>query len=724
MLSASWLRLLPAALVITLMRIVLAISLSSLIFSGALETYLSWGVAITLVTNIVHMVLVLFMPPDDRLMMGIQDTPGVLTAVALTAISVALGSGSALLLPTALTFITLSALLTGGFLILLGTLKLGNLVRYIPYPVIGGFLAGSGWLLLRGALGVMVGTHAFPADLLTFAQPDQIVYWLPGTVFALALLAGSRRSPRPLTIPLIIAAGFIAFYVGLALTGTSMAEASTRGLLLNGVGSSATWQPLSFSTFAQADWSIIARQIGTLVAICALSAITLLLNVSGIELVMQHEIALNRHLTYSGIANLLSGLLGGGVGFHSLSTTTLQVRLGVRGRIVPIVVITVTLLFLGFGLGLLVYVPRALLGGLLLFLGLAMIDDWLIQGWRKFNRLDFATVLLIMVTIAFYDFLVGVLVGMLLIALSFIFNSSRTRIVHHTLSGDHARSHIERSLIDQRWLSEFGAQTYILELQGFLFFGTANALLQIIRERIREQPPLRYLVLDFKRVINFDSSVVYSFSKAVQLAHKHGFQIVLSNLNTRDLRSFERMELRVGAELRDFPDLDQALEWCEDRILEQYAVRIPPSSTVTIADYLVEQGVERALTDRLLPYMDRRTLAPGEVLLRQGSPSEDLYFIEAGRVSVMFTQPNGSAIRLGSRTVGTTVGELGFYLHTPRSASIIADTETVVYRLDTQCFERMATADPELLIAFHHLILRIVSERMVVASREIAALKR
>lgn len=194
--------------------------------------------------------------------------------------------------------------------------------------------------------------------------------------------------------------------------------------------------------------------------------------------------------------------MGGGVARQSLSTSALQLRLKAHGRLVALIVIVICLLVLLNGASLLIYTPRALLGGLLMFIGLDLLDDWLIQGRHKFNRLDWSTVGLILVVIALTNFLVGIIVGLVVMMISFVFNSSRMRIFHRAMSGDEVISQVKRSLYHQRVLNEVGKQVYVLELQGFLFFGTANTLLEMIRRRVNEQPPLRYMVLDFKRVNN------------------------------------------------------------------------------------------------------------------------------------------------------------------------------------------------------------------------------
>jgi len=711
-----------AGIVIALMRVVFSVSLATLMFSGSLEPFLARGIAIVLITNIVQMIMVALFWTEEQMIIGIQDTPAVLIAVSLTSMIAVANTGDQFL-PTVIAFIAFSTLITGVFLLLLGTFKLGSLVRYVPYPVIGGFLAGSGWLLAQGAFGVMINDRPTLNTLSTIFQPDQLLLWLPGIGFGLLLFFGMRRFHHTLTLPAIMVAGFVVFFAALILSGTSLETASANGFFIGGVAEGTSWQLPSLAEITQADWGAIFGQLGNIGSILILTAITLLLNLSGFELLVQRDMDLNRHLTYSGIANILSAITGGTIGFQSLSTSALQLRIGARGRLVAMMIVAVCLLVLVAGSSLLAYIPRALLGGLLLFMGLDLLDNWLIQGWQKFNRLDLGVVALILIVIALSGFLVGIAVGLVVMVISFVFNSSRTRIFHRALSGEQVKSRVQRSLYHQRILNDMGKHIYVLELQGFLFFGTANTLLEMIRQRVREEPPLRYLILDFKRVIDFDSSVVYSFSKAAYLAQMHHFQIIFSNLTEHGQRELARMGVRVGDETMIYQDLDYALELCENRLLDDIIQTQEMPVLTTLATQLAEQNFDPVLTQRLIGYMEKQKLSAGDYLIHQDALSDDMYFIESGQVTVVYESENHKPIRLNTRTVGTSVGELGFYRHTPRSASIIADVDTVVYRLDTDCFAKMKEEDVELLVAFHELMLRIVSERMVLASNEIAALK-
>src|ERR1043166_4511390 len=158
------------------------------------------------------------------------------------------------------------------------------------------------------------------------------------------------------------------------------------------------------------------------------------------------------------------------------------------------------------------YLPRLVLGGLLLFLGLGFLVEWLYDAWFKLPIADYAVVLLILGVIGMVGYLEGVGFGVLAAVFLFIHNYSRIGVITHALTGAEQQSNVDRPLTHQRMLRERGEQIYVLKLHGFIFFGTANTLLNDIRQRAenRKFAPLRFVLLDFRRVSGIDSSAVLS----------------------------------------------------------------------------------------------------------------------------------------------------------------------------------------------------------------------
>ncbi len=704
-------------------EVIFAVSLTSLIFSGPLAAHLPRGLALALLTVAIHILFTTAQTPFFGVIASIQDNSAVVLALAAASLFATM-AGSPAFVPTLFVLIAVTTLLAGVFLILLGHFKLGGLGRYIPYPVTGGFLAGTGWLLARGAIGTMADYPLTASTLPRLLTSEQLLRWLPGVLFGLVLFLGVRRIRHVLVMPVLLLCGLVVFFAVLVLTGTSLDVAAEHGLLLGSMGRAAVWQPI-LGDLGQTDWNAILGQTGNIAVILALSVITLLLNISGMELIFRREIDLNRELQVAGFANILSGLVGGMIGYHALSLTVLNQRIGARQRTAGIIAGAICLVTLLAGASALTYLPKALIGGLLLFIGLDFLDEWVVKGYKNLGRTDYAVLLLILFLVASFGFLVGVGVGLVLMVIIFVVRYSQINMIRHALSGAEVVSHVERNAHHQRQLHLLGKQIYVLELQGYLFFGTANTLLEQLGSRLndREEKPLAFLILDFKRVTGMDSSSVFSFAKVNYLAENHHFTVLMTGLTTDTEQDLRRAGLLSNDRMMIFPDLDRGLEWCEDQLLVINAVTQQHIAT-TLPIQLADLGFEKAYTAQLQHYLEDVEFAPGDYLIHQGADATDLFFIQIGQVSIYLELQDGERMRLRTMSMGTIVGEMGFYLGSRRSASVIADLPTIAFRLSRGKLEIMKTENPELAIVFNELMVRIVSERLAATNLEIAALNR
>ena len=355
-----------AGLVLSFADIAVGISLASLIFSGSLAAYLPRGIAIIFVSGIVHALFSAHSTAQDGIIAVVEDNPIVLLAVAVSSIVAVVAPGSELL-ATVLALIMVSTLLTGGVLLLLGALRLGGLVRYIPYPVIGGFLCGTGWLLVQGSIDTMASYSLNLENVSSLLKSDQVALWLPGTVLGIVLFVAARRFHHVLVTPAILIAGLVLFFVVVIGSGLSIAEAEQRGLLLGSAAGQVVWQPPLEIT--SANWGAVLGQAGSIGTVVLITVVGLLLNTSALETILHRDTDLNHELRIAGLANLVSGLLGGMIGFTSLADSAQTHRIGVNARTVSLVFAAAYIFMLFFGTSVLTYVPKALTGGLLLSLG-------------------------------------------------------------------------------------------------------------------------------------------------------------------------------------------------------------------------------------------------------------------------------------------------------------------------------------------------------------------
>jgi SulP family sulfate permease len=274
-------------------------------------------------------------------------------------------------------------------------------------------------------------------------------------------------------------------------------------------------------------------------------------------------------------------------------------------------------------------------------------------------------------------------------------------------------------------LEKEGDQILILELQGFIFFGTADNLFKRLRQRIEdpEQPLPRYVQLDFRRVTGLDSTALLSFSRMQQLAESKGFSLLYASAIPQVQRQLEQsIVVDEEDDVRFAVTLEQGMEWCENQILQEAGLDVnekPPSLSEQLAEIL--PGTED-LTE-MLTYFEEMEVEPGYRLIRQGEPSHDLFFIEEGQATVELELEEGPPVRLETMG-GGVLGEIGFYLGYDRTASVIVDVPSRIYRLTRANMRRMEKENPMAAANMHRLIVHLLSERVAHLVQTVNALER
>ncbi len=715
-----------AGLITAFVVLALSGSYSLLIFSGPLQAYSGLGLYVSLVTAVVVGLFTAFFGGHPGLLSIPQDriAPilGFLSASLAAAIPASAGAGT--LLATVLASIALAALTTGLGIWLLGTLRMGNFVRFIPYPVIGGFLAGSGWLLATGSVKAVTGIPLTLDNLERLLGGGAILPWVPSAVFGAALFVAQMRLRHWAVLPSFVVGGLAGFFVGLGVAGMGAEEGRAAGWLIPGLGSR---EPIPFSPWEMGglvSWWELVKQSGTFLAIAITSVVSILLNCSAVEAESAVEIDFNRELRATGMANLLAGAVGGMPGFSSMSLSRLAGEAGAKTRLAGIVSAAACGLVLVWKPEVVGWVPKFILGGLLFFLGLRFLHEWVVEAWSRLPRPDFAAILLILAVVGVFGYLEGVMVGLLTATILFVVNYSRVQVVTQSLNGSEQRSNVDRPAAHQRVLGERGKEVEIFKLQGFLFFGSANSLLSQIRERLRRKDlqRLRYVVLDLRRVHGIDSSAVLALRKLRRHAGADGFTLILCSVapGIQDHLAGAGFEMAEGSDFRLIADRDHALEWCEDRLLAEAGVAVVEGAElVGGVDGLWPEGGPRF--EEMLEFVERQEVKAGEFIMLQGDPAEEMFLLERGRVTAVLELQNGKQVRLRSMTAGSVIGELGIFLREKRTASVVADGPCVLHRLTTDSLARMGREKPAVAAAFHQFMIRMLAERLVRANKTLQA---
>ena len=608
---------LAMGIVMWLIALLLCASFSALIFQGRLAQYIAHGMGMFLISAIILHLLTAFFSSDAAVVPSPQDTTAVILGAIgahLVAIAPADISDETLFL-TVIATIVLSSLLTGLFFLAVGGLRVANLIRYIPYPVIGGFLAGTGWLLVQGSMQVMVGLQVRIDTLELLLQGDLAIRWLPGFVMTAVLLFLLRRTNNILAFPAVFIVSLVLLYAILHFSGAG----NDPFWFLPAVAEDIALPRLDMEALQKIDISLLLSQSAGIAALIIFSTFNLLLNVSGQELIGNSELDFNRELVIAGTGNILGSMLGGGiVGFPALAYAALVHRTGTSGRLINLVLVVLLAFALLFGASFIVLFPRAILGGVLMFLGCSFLVEWLYDAFYKLPKLDYLVVVVILLVIAAFGLLWGVAVGILVSILLFVVKYSQIIVIRQEMSGHNYRSATDRSHAENNLLRELGGRVLVFRLQGYIFFGTGFQLYQRIRQRILsfQEGELQFIVLDFRLASGMDISTVVEFTKLRQVARYRGVQLLLASVSLPVLGVLQSSGF-LTSEIRPsilFDDLDHAMQWCEDQLLAQG--NLDNVSRVTIEEHLSPASDNPAAPNRKSPEVSATDRSAGRRLYR------------------------------------------------------------------------------------------------------------
>jgi SulP family sulfate permease len=707
----------------SVLTVTFGLSYALLIFAGPLTPYLSYGVAATFISSAVLATIIALGSSLPFAIAAPDSTTAATTAILASTLAERILSAnpSAPLLAPVLITLGLSTLATGIVLCGFGITRMGRAIRYVPYPVVGGFLGATGCLIVLGAIKVITGFPVTLAALDRFRDVMVIAELGAACAMALVLYLAWHRSRSPLGLPLILVGGTLAAHLSFWLAGLSHADAQASGWLFERLPPVDFMLPWNAGDLSRYPWHILPDLSGDLIAVIFVTATTTLFNTTGIEVATQREADLERELNVTGLANIATGAVAGYAGCVSVSRTMLNFSTGGSSRLSGLTAAAISVLMLAVAPALLGYMPKFVLGGLLIYLGADQIHKWIIESRRRLSISEYLSLLVIIVIIVQWGFVSGVLIGVVIGCATFAFSAARIDSIKFNFDGTEYRSSLDRSRDDQALLSAHGRMIQGLNLQSYLFFGSANRLYEHVKALLVRHPECRYLVFDFKLVTGIDSSAAYSFAQIKRSAHDLGVRLVLVHLPVTAEKAL-RSSGFITSDVMIVDELDHALESCENEIIAEHQGHQQEEADLREWFSRILGSAEDA--EALMHRCERIEVQAGETIVRAGDAADSMHFILEGRVGIMVPAEGDRTTRVRSLGRYTTIGEMGLVANAPRSATIQAEVASVLYVLGTHQFEAIKQDDPALSQRLLTYFVTVMAERLTFANRTIAVLRR
>lgn len=477
----------------------------------------------------------------------------------------------------------------------LGYFELTKLGNYLPYPVIAGLLASIGVSLVKSGLAV-ASKGGFAVSTVLGAL------WIAATFSLVGLSSALKqklRVPGHIATPIVVTAGSCALFAASAACGVPRADLAHYGALFawNDNGRKAWWawtdrrkQP-SHWLLSFARWELVARCHEVVIASCVIGALKIGIKCTSFaSMFVAADVDPDREMRLVGMINCAAAFACSAGQAHSFSGIKVEQQLGASSKIAALIVPGWCLLawLCGIG-GIMRLIPRFVFGAMLVELGIDYVESYLIyplrqrsrDGLSNFDSLDIASLVSIVITAIALNLLDAIALGLVLSLVGVSRRLAQRSIVAAVRSGKLVRSTIERTPAVMRALDELGDAIMVVDLVGYVFFGSAHELVDVLVARVkqanqRKLPPLKHLVLDLSATLpQFDVTAVASFEKIFALAKAKLFSIAIAPANSEAATALQRA---LGAcsnadDLFDtihghfYESVDDALEIAEDDLL-------------------------------------------------------------------------------------------------------------------------------------------------------------
>jgi SulP family sulfate permease len=615
----------------------------------------------------------------------------------------------------------LCLIIAGLLQVLLGYFKIGSLTRYVPYPVVSGFMNGIALLLILHQLPTLLGIYKpFEISALTAAidMVNPATLLTGGISFGCVIIAS--RYMRKFSPPLFgLLCGVAVHYATLGLfpgfeAGRVIGEVKFDLLRNSFIG-------VSLDALDVKKIGVVLPEILFFgMILCLISSIETMMSSAALSYRTSNRYDSNKDLMGQGIGNLMTTVASIMPSSGSLVRSIGNYRAGARTRrsgVISSVLIFIVFLVAHNYLG---RIPLAVFAGIILSVAFSLFDrsELMLTAAAvragKFNRevglnllISFTVTLLTVV----FDLTLAIFVGILITTANFVVKTGKS-VVRRTYRCNQTHSKRVRNLAHTRLLKERGAKILVIELQGPIFFGSAE---EVAKEIFTACDGARYIILNMKRVSEIDvtgmkyllqiHNTLKMQSRALLLCH------AWDTGKLWDAFSYTRAVERIGGN-NFFPDIDGALEHAEDQVLCDGRCEILDRPYA-----LEEMDIFAGFSKQEIAVVRNRLILEsykdGQPIVNEGEQDRDLFLLVRGMVSTKLQlSGQGRVHRLNAISAGVTFGEMSMLDHKPRSASVIADGQVEVYRLAYADFldlqkKESAVINKLILNLAHNLSIRL-----------------
>jgi sulfate permease, SulP family len=669
---------------------------------------------------------------------GLISAPCAPAAAVLSAFVVAIlagGHANELKPADIFSLMALTTLFSAGFQILYGAVGGGRLIKYVPYPVVSGYLSGVGVIIALGQLPKLLGFSKGTPLVQGLLSPE---LWKPQSlavgIVTIALMVITPRITRKVPGAIIGLFGGILAYFSLALFFPEMMNFQGNLLIVGPIHVSGSFfdaVSVRFTSLCSVNFISIRTILIPALTLSVLLSIDTLKTCVVLDALTHRRHKSDRELIGQGIGNLVSFVAGGIPGAGTMGPTLVNVTSGgntPRSGIIEGALVVLTLFLFG---RLVAWVPIGALAGILLVISWRMFDYQSMARLLRYSagRLDFAVIVIVILVSVSVGLIAASGVGVALAILLFIRDQVRGSVIRRKISLDQASSKTKRLDAEREILKKHGNQAVFCELQGNLFFGTTDQLFTQLEGDLRAK---RYILLDMRRVQSMDYTAAHLFEQMQGQLAEHGGRLLFTGMPSAlyDERDFKRYLAQLGVVKKEnegvmvFETLDSALEWMEERILEASdLLREDDSQLLELEDFEIFRQFDEKTLRELAACVTELSVPQGQRIFAQGDMGDKIFFVRRGSVRILLPLKGKTQHHLATIGKGDFFGELSFLDGSIRSANVEAKVPTDLFVLSRSRFNEQSLSDPAFEVQIFARLALAIAKRLRHTDAELQALE-
>ena len=706
-----------------------AIALGVTIYAAIGPTYAAAGALAGIIgATVIGLVASTFGGTDRLISAPCAPAAAVLSAFAIELVRQGITPDTILLL------LIILGVMAGIIQMLLGFVGIGKLIKYIPYPVVSGYMSGVGLIIIGSQIPHLLGTSTdmhWYRGLLAPELWDWRGVVIGGATVVVALVAPRVIKKIPGTI-LGILAGIVTYFL-LAWQDPVLWAVVDNPLVVGPLGvakegyvatTSEHWREIGELRLNQ-----IAGLLGNALMLSVLLSIDTLKTCVVLDQLTRSRHESNRELIAQGIGNVSSAIVGGIPGSGIMGATLVNLASGAQTRMSGVIEGVLTLVA-AFALGAFIaWIPVAALAGILIVIGVRMIDlEPLKFIESRATVFDFAVVIVVIVVALTVGLLAASAMGVAMAIVLFVREQIGGSVVRHKIYVNQTSSNWHRPESEMCVLEQKGDQGVIFELQGSIFFGTTQ---QLYTELEAELSVRNFVIIDFRRVQSVDVTAAHLLRNVRDILQERGATLILSNVrerlpNGRNLRQFLEQTGVAGSDngsVEIFPELDNAIEWVEDRILGEDEQAIPEEAPLQLQEMELFRNYKDETLQDLESRMEQRSYKAGQPVYARGDAGDELYWVRRGTVRVFAPLGLARTKHIATFGRGEFFGGNAFLDAHPHNNDAIALTDTELYVLTREQYQIVAEHHRKLAFNLVAAIAQTLSVRLQRANSELAVLE-